>query len=88
MNTLFKIPVRVTKLTAVDQVAWLKDYEKAVKASIKAAQQRAVDEGLAEYVTVDVERAPNKATFIAEFGEKIWARMCNRSTRTDWRPKS
>ena len=87
MNAQFKIPTRVTKLTAVDQVKWLKEYKAAIDASIKAAQQVAVDEGLAEFVTVDVERAPNKAQFIAEFGDKVWSRLCNRTTRTDWRIK-
>ena len=87
MSALFKKPVRISRLTTVDQVAWLKDYKKAVEKSIKTAQDRAVEEGLAECVTVDVERAPNKATLIAEFGEKIWARMCSRSTRTDWKVK-
>ena len=43
------------------------------------------DQGLAEYVTVAVERAPNKAQFIAEFGEIVWNRMCNHTTRNDWR---
>ena len=87
MSALFKIPARVTKLDTVDQVKWLKEYKAALESSIKAAQQRAVDEGLAEFVTVDVERAPNKTQFIAEFGEKVWSRLCNRTTRTDWRIK-
>ena len=87
MSAVFKIPARVTKLDTVDQVKWLKEYKAAIDLSIKAAQQSAVDQGLAEFVTVDVERAPNKTTFIAEFGEKVFARMCKRSTRTEWRKK-
>ena len=88
MSALFKMPVRISRLTTVDQVAWLRKYKKAIEDSIKAAQDRAVEEGLAEYVTVNVESSPNKATFIAKFGDKVWARMCNRSTRTNWRVKS
>jgi len=87
MGAVFKIPARVSRLTTLDQVDWLQDYKKSIDLSIKAAQQSAVDQGLAEFVTVDVERVPNKATFIAEFGEKVFARMCKRSTRTDWRKK-
>jgi predicted adenine nucleotide alpha hydrolase (AANH) superfamily ATPase len=88
MAALFKIPARVSRLSTLDQIDWLQDCKKSFELSIKAAQQRAVEEGLAEFVTVDVERVPNKATFIAEFGEKVFARMCTRSTRTDWRKKS
>jgi hypothetical protein len=87
MGAVFKIPARVSRLTILDQVDWLQDYKKSIDLSIKAAQQSAVDQGLAEFVTVDVERSPNKATFIAEFGEKVFARMCKRSTRTEWRKK-
>ena len=87
MAALFKIPARVSRLTTIDQIDWLKEYKASIDLSIKAAQQRAVDEGLAEFVTVDVERAPNKTQFIAEFGEKVWSRLCNRTTRTDWRIK-
>jgi hypothetical protein len=87
MAAVFKIPARVLRLTTLDQVDWLKEYKASIDLSIKAAQDRAVEEGLAEYVTVDVERSPNKATFIAEFGEKVFARMCKRSTRTEWREK-
>jgi hypothetical protein len=87
MGAVFKIPARVSRLTILDQVDWLQDYKKSIDLSIKAAQQSAVDQGLAEFVTVDVERAPNKTTFIAEFGEKVFARMCKRSTRTEWRKK-
>ena len=87
MGAVFKIPARVSRLTILDQVDWLQDYKKSIDLSIKAAQQSAVDQGLAEFVTVDVERVPNKATFIAEFGEKVFARMCKRSTRTEWRKK-
>tara|TARA_S200002703_G_scaffold145407_1_gene139767 strand:+ start:337 stop:600 length:264 start_codon:yes stop_codon:yes gene_type:complete len=87
MGAVFKIPARISRLTILDQVDWLQDYKKSIDLSIKAAQQSAVDQGLAEFVTVDVERVPNKATFIAEFGEKVFARMCKRSTRTDWRKK-
>ena len=85
MGAVFKIPARVTKLDTVDQVKWLKEYKAAIDLSIKAAQQSAVDQGLAEYVTVAVERAPNKAQFIAEFGEIVWNRLCNHTTRNDWR---
>jgi hypothetical protein len=85
MGAVFKIPARISRLTILDQVDWLQDYKKSIDLSIKAAQQSAVDQGLAEFVTVDVERVPNKATFIAEFGEKVFARMCKRSTRTEWR---
>ena len=88
MSALFRIPVRVSRLTTVDQVAWLKDYKKAIEDSIKAAQERAVEEGLAEYVTTERETSPNKATFIAEFGEKIWSRMCKRTEVKTWRAKS
>lgn len=88
MSALFKVPARVTKLDTLDQVAWLKDYRKALDDSIKAAQERAVEEGLAEYVTTERETSPNKATFIAEFGEKIWARMCRRTEVKTWRVKS
>jgi hypothetical protein len=88
MSALFKMPVRVSRLTTVDQVAWLRKYKKAIEDAIDVAKDRAVEEGLAEYVTVDVESSPNKATFIAEFGKKRWARMCNRSTRNNWRVKS
>lgn len=88
MTALFKIPARVTKLDTLDQVAWLKDYKKAIEDSIKAAQDRAVKEGLAEYVTTERETSPNKPTFIAEFGEKIWARMCKRTEVRTWRAKS
>ena len=87
MGAVFKIPARISRLTILDQVDWLQDYKKSIDLSIKAAQQSAVDQGLAEFVTVDVERVPDKATFIAEFGEKVFARMCKRSTRTDWRKK-
>jgi len=87
MAALFKIPARVSRLTTLDQVDWLQDYKKSIDLSIKAAQQSAVDQGLAEFVTVDVERVPNKATFIAEFGEKIWARMCKRTEVKTWREK-
>lgn len=88
MSALFKLPARVSKLDTVDQVEWLKDYKKAIEKSIKAAQQRAVDEGLAVYVVTERENAPNKATFIAEFGEKVWARMCHRTEVKTWRAKS
>ena len=84
MNAL-KIPARVSKLTTVDQVLWLKDYAKQVAAAIKAAQDLAVKERLAEYVTVDVERAPNKALYVAYHGEKLFEKHCTRATRTDWR---
>jgi len=87
MSALFKMPVRVSRLTTLDQIDWLKDYKAAIDSSIKAAQQRAVDEGLAEYVTTERESSPNKATFIAEFGEKIWARMCKRTEVKTWRKK-
>lgn len=87
MNAQFKIPARVTKLTAVDQVKWLKEYKAAIDDSIKAAQDRAVKEGLAEYVTTERETSPNKQTFIAEFGEKIWSRMCKRTEVRTWRVK-
>jgi hypothetical protein len=88
MSALFKLPARVSKLDTVDQVEWLKDYKKAIEKSIKTAQQRAVDEGLAVYVVTERENAPNKATFIAEFGEKVWARMCHRTEVKTWRAKS
>jgi hypothetical protein len=88
MSALFKLPARVSKLDTVDQVEWLKDYKKAIEKSIKTAQQRAVDEGLAVYVVTERENAPNKATFIAEFGEKVWARMCHRTEVRTWRAKS
>ena len=87
MSALFKMPVRVSRLTTLDQIDWLKDYKAAIDSSIKAAQQRAVDEGLAEYVTTERESSPNKATFIAEFGEKIWTRMCKRTEVKTWRKK-
>lgn len=87
MSALFKLPARVSKLDTVDQVEWLKDYKKAIEKSIKTAQQRAVDEGLAVYVVTERENAPNKATFIAEFGEKVWARMCHRTEVKTWRAK-
>jgi hypothetical protein len=87
MSALFKMPARISRLTTLDQVAWLKDYRKAIEDSIEAAKDRAVKEGLAEYVTTERETSPNKATFIAEFGEKIWSRMCKRTEVTTWRAK-
>jgi len=86
-KALFKTPVRVSRLTTVDQVAWLRDYAKSIDAAIKAAQQAAVDEGLAEWQFSDRETSPNKATFILEFGEAKWSQMCTRSQRRDWRIK-
>lgn len=87
MGAVFKIPARVSRLTTLDQVDWLQDYKKSIDLSIKAAQQRAAEEGLAEYVTTERETSPNKATFIAEFGEKVWARMCKRTEVKTWRKK-
>ena len=86
-EALFKTPVRVSRLNTLDQVAGLKDYEKAVEDAIKAAQQAAVDEGLAYWQFSDRETSPNKATFIAKFGKATWSRMCTRSQRRDWRIK-
>ena len=87
MGAVFKIPARVSRLTTIDQIDWLKEYKASIDLSIKAAQQRAVEEGLAEYVTTERESSPNKATFIAEFGEKIWTRMCKRTEVKTWREK-
>lgn len=88
MAALFKMPTRISRLSTLDQIDWLQDCKKSFELSIKAAQQRAVEEGLAEYVTTERETSPNKATFIAEFGDKIWERMCKRSEVTTWRKKS
>ena len=86
-EALFKTPVRVSRLTTLDQVAWLKDYAEAVDKAIKAAQQAAVDEGLAYWKFSDRETSPKKAAFILEFGETKWSQMCTRSQRRDWRIK-
>ena len=87
MSALFKLPARVSRLTIIDQVEFLKDYQKSVEKALKAAKEQAVKEGRAEYVVTERENAPNKATFIAEFGEKVWARMCHRTEVRTWRAK-